>query len=112
MDWGRVFPRIRAALAPGAVLALVGRSDLPAPWHPELRALVPRYSTNRDYRPYDLVEELTSRGLLEVRGRLRTAPVDVTMTVDAVVERMHSRNGFSRARMSPEAAAEFDTAPA
>jgi hypothetical protein len=41
-------------------------------------------------------------------GKRRTAPVPVSQSIDAYVESIHSRNGFSRDRMTPEAAAGFD----
>jgi hypothetical protein len=56
----------------------------------------------------DLVEELTRRGLFRELGRRRTAPVALEQSVDDYVESFHSRNGFSRERMTPASAAEFD----
>ena len=98
-NWDIALPRIRDVLAGGAVLALAYRAEGPMPWDAELRTLIGRYSTNRDYAPYDIVEELTSRGFLEVLGRARTDDVPFTQTRDEYVDALHSRNGFSRTRM-------------
>ncbi|HET7034908.1 MAG TPA: class I SAM-dependent methyltransferase [Thermomicrobiaceae bacterium] len=107
MEWDIVLPRLRRVLAPGAVLALVGRTGR-EPWWDELLALIQRSSTNRDYEPYDLVAELTRRGLFRARGRRRTEPVAFRQSLADYVESIHSRNGFSRDRMTAEQAASFD----
>jgi SAM-dependent methyltransferase len=109
MDWDVVLPRIAAWLEPGALLAIVdGRALGPLPWDRELRALVAEHSTNRDFRPVDLVDELSRRGLFRETGRRRTAPVALAQSAADYVESFHSRNGFSRERMSARSAAEFD----
>lgn len=111
MDWPRVLPRIAGALAPGAVLAIVeGRVVMGVPWAAALEGLFPRFSTNRDYRPYDLVVELAARDLFREAGRRTTAPVAFAQAIDDYVESFHTRNGLSRERMGPAAAAEFDAA--
>ena len=68
------------------------------------------YSTNKHYRPYDLVQELTSRGLFEEVGRHETTPLPFTQSVDEYVKSFHSRNGFSRDRMGDDQLKEFDAA--
>ncbi|HEX9036048.1 MAG TPA: class I SAM-dependent methyltransferase [Ktedonobacterales bacterium] len=110
MEWSVVMPRLRGALAPGARLALVGRAEVPAPWTEEFFALIRRSSTNRDFQPYDLIEELTSRGLYEVEGGAQTEPVRFNQSIDVYIESIHSRNGFSRDRMTPADVAAFDAA--
>jgi SAM-dependent methyltransferase len=110
MEWSVVMPRFHAALGPGAVLAVFGDGWLPLPWEQELGLIITRYSTNQDFRRYDLIEELISRGLLAVADERWTAPAPFSQTVDAYVESFHARNGFSRARMPPDDAAAFDAA--
>lgn len=110
MEWDVVLPRLAGVLAPGAVLAIVNDALVPNPWDGDLQRLIDRFSTNRAYAPYDLIEELTSRGLFAEQGRRTTAPVPFAQSVDDYVESLHARNGFSRDRMAPDAAREFDDA--
>lgn len=111
MEWSVVFPWLVTALAPDGMLALVyGRDMRDVPWGPDLLALIPQYSTNQEYAPYDIVEELTSRGLFELVGTQRTAPQAHTLTVEDYIATFHTRNGFSPDRMTPEAREAFDAA--
>jgi hypothetical protein len=110
LTWETVFPKFVDSLSPSGVLAVISRE-----WN-RLRELRDRltpifaaYSTNRDYRPYDLIEELDQRGLFRTFGRLRTDPEPWSPTVDEYVECCHSQNGFSRERMG-ETAERFDQA--
>jgi hypothetical protein len=112
MDWDVVFPRLRAALAPSGVLAIVTVGAERAPWASDaLLPLITRYSTN-PYSPpaTGLVEQLEERGLFTVLGRARTETISFRQPVEEYVESWHARNGFSRERMRPDAAAAFDAA--
>jgi SAM-dependent methyltransferase len=108
MDWQRVFPAIRAVLAPRGSLAVLDRRLDTVPWWRALQPLIPRYSTNRDFQPYDLREELARRQLFHPEGRATTTPVLFSQSVEDYIESWHSRNGFSRDRMSVSRALEFD----
>jgi len=111
MDWGTVLARIAAALEPRGFLVLAdGRALVNMPWASELEKLIPKYSTNRDYRPYDLVAELTRRGAFREVGRSTTRCVPFDQPLVDYIESFHTRNGFSRERMIRERAAEFDQA--
>lgn len=109
MDWSIVLPRFKEALVPGGYLAIVSHDNtLPQAWYDVLHEIVPRYSTNKDFEPYDLIEELELRGLFQKVGEKATAPVPFVQSIDDYIESFHSRNGFSRERMGPEQAAAFD----
>ena len=109
MAWERVFPRFRETLTPAGLLAIVGMDVAPMPWwEGELLPVIRRYSTNRDFRPTDLVAELEARRLFVVQGEAYTKPVSFVQPVGDYVESFHARNGFSRERMTPESAAAFD----
>jgi SAM-dependent methyltransferase len=109
MEWNIVLPKIAKALQPGAVLALAERNYSGSmPWDSEIRQFIQKHSTNQEFRPYDLVSELTSRGLFREVGRHTTAPVPFSQSVSDHIESLHSRNGFSRDRMGAESAREFD----
>jgi SAM-dependent methyltransferase len=108
MEWEVALPRCHALLAPGAMLAIIEREEVPQPWFAQLVLLIQRYSTNTDFQPYNAVHELTSRGLFAVQGQRITVPVSFTQSIGSYIESIHSRNGFSRDRMEPGEAAAFD----
>ena len=113
MEWSSVLPRFRHLLHPGGFVALVGTASLDqVPWWQELLPVIQRFSTNRDFKPYDTVKELSDRGLFAVKGSARTEPETFTQSVFDYVESFHARNGFSRERMRPDHAAAFDAAVA
>jgi SAM-dependent methyltransferase len=110
MDWATLLPRLGAALAPGAMLALLTCRSLPEPWSAELTALIRRYSTNQKFRPVDTPQVLAERGAFELHGRHTTAPVIQRQSIDAYVESFHGRASFARERMAPGEADAFDAA--
>ena len=106
LDWDVVLPRFAQLLTPNGCLALTGEGGAQQPW--DAGPICARYSTNRDYQPYSLLHELTMRGLFEQVGTQRTAPMLWRQSVVDYVESFHARNGLSRERMTPAAAAAFD----
>jgi len=56
------------------------------------------------------VSLLESRELIRLGGQSQTEPVFHRQSVESYVESFHSRNGFSRARLSIQRAREFDDA--
>jgi len=74
MEWDRVLPAIRVALAPHGSLVVLDRRLDTVPWWTALRPLIPRYSTNSDFQPYDLLDELARRQLFHPAGRTTTTP--------------------------------------
>ena len=54
------------------------------------------------------MRELQERDLFERVGSRETEAIEVRQTLDDFVESYHSRNGLSRDRLTPEAAAAFD----
>jgi len=103
MEWSVVLPRFRDALTPRGVLAIVGQSNLSVPWQNDLQAIIDRLTTNRDYRPYNIIAELENRNLFRQIGRHQTPPLPFRQTVADYVESFHSRNGLSRDRMGADA---------
>ena len=94
----------------GAFLAIAsGRQEERSPWRDSLTEIIPRYSTNQDFEPYDLFEELESRSLFHIVGRHQSAPRHYRMQIRDYLEMIHSQNGFSRERMPAQAAAAFDS---
>ncbi|GCE21566.1 class I SAM-dependent methyltransferase [Dictyobacter kobayashii] len=108
MEWQLVLPLFHQLLTPHGFLALVGRGTEPNPWDQDLQALINRFSTNREYRPYDLIAELEQRHLFQPQGSFNTQPIPFVQSGEAYIHSIHSRNGFSRDRMDKEAAETFD----
>jgi ubiquinone/menaquinone biosynthesis C-methylase UbiE len=110
MDWHRTLPLFHRILTPHGYLAIVERGTERNPWDEELLRLIRQFSTNREYRPYDLIEELEKRQLFQAQGRLRTRSVLFTQSGEDYIRAIHSRNGFSYERMGQDMAQRFDEA--
>jgi hypothetical protein len=109
-DWAVVCRRIPEVVPSSALVLVEGRFEAASPWADGLASLVARYSTNRDFEPYDVVDELTSRGCLMLNGRTRLGPHRFRQAVNDYITCIHSRNGFSRDRMSSAEVDRFDAA--
>ncbi len=109
MDWGIALPRLQEVLIPNGYLAIIRRDTQPTAWYSELAEIIPTFSTNKKYQSFELVDELEIRGLFQKVGEKETQPVPFTQPVDDYIESFHSRIGFSRERMKPEMAADFDS---
>jgi hypothetical protein len=108
MQWEIVFPLFHRILTPHGSLAIVGRGAEHSLWDDELRSVIARFSTNREFRAYDLIEELEMRRLFQKHGSILTHPVSFVQSAEAYIQSIHSRNGFSRERMGEKAANAFD----
>ncbi len=106
-DWRVALPRVASALAARAELALIERAEAPTPWDKEMRALVPRYSTNHDFAPFDLIAALERDGVFEVTERWSSESQPFAQPIGEYLETIHSRNGFSMERMAPDDARKF-----
>ncbi len=108
MNWDIVLPRLHEVLTSKGCLAIIEQNTQPTAWHAELAEIIPKFSTNAKYQSYELVEELEMRGLFQQTGVKATQPIPFMQSVDDYIESFHSRNGFSRERMEPEMATQFD----
>ncbi len=109
MEWDIVLPLFQRILTPHGYLALVDRGDEKrSPWDAQFVEIVRRYSTNQEYQPFNLVEELEQRHLFVQEGSIRTQPIPFTQSVEDFIRSIHSMNGFSRQRMGEAAASAFD----
>jgi ubiquinone/menaquinone biosynthesis C-methylase UbiE len=108
MDWETVLPRFAAALEPDGFLALVNRDEYEAPWREALKPAYRAYSTNQNYRPYDVIHELEARGLFTKIGTWRTELIAFMPSIEEYIEYQHSRSSLSRERMDPAASQAFD----
>lgn len=104
MDWRTLFLNIRKWLKPGKFLCVVGRWYEDRYWWDEkFQSVITAYSTNREFKKYDIVEELKKSGYVTIVGTRKTKPVGFTQSVDDLIEAFHSRNGLSRDRMGASA---------
>jgi SAM-dependent methyltransferase len=111
MDWEIALPRFHDVLTPNGSLAIVGVDEADGePWTPAIRAIIPRYSTNPDFQPFDLIGEIERRRLFEKRGEYTTGPEPLVRSVSDFIEWFHSMSSFSRDLMTPEAVVAFDAA--
>ncbi|HRW10699.1 MAG TPA: hypothetical protein P5121_36610, partial [Caldilineaceae bacterium] len=111
MPWAQTLPRLAQTLSEKGYLALVEQRSSPDPWADELKPLFARYSMNRVFQPYNMgsvAEALETHELFRRAGVVETEPVRFSQPIDAWVEAIHARNGFSRDRMEPQQATEFD----
>lgn len=108
MEWSIVLPRFGAASSARAHVAIVERTWDDAPWRGALKAVIARWSTNREFRPYDVVEEVTRRGLFRTLGSRTLLGAHVDMTPDRFLDALHSQNGLARSALGPDRSAAFD----
>ncbi|MGH2351661.1 MAG: class I SAM-dependent methyltransferase [Chloroflexota bacterium] len=111
MQWGVVLPRLRTALAPGGLLAILNRDwDQPQALRDRLRPIFAQFSANKDYRPRNLLAELEQRELFRERGRRRCGPEPWHPTPEEYLLCRHSQNAFAREQMGSADVAAFDAA--
>jgi len=108
MDWETVLPRFAAALEPDGFLALVSRKEHEVLWGDSLKPIYSHYSTIRDWHPYNVVQELESRGLFRRVGKWESEPILFAQSVAEYIEALHSMSGFARERMDSAAISAFD----
>jgi ubiquinone/menaquinone biosynthesis C-methylase UbiE len=108
MEWDIVLPIFRRSLAPHGYLAIVERATERNLWNNDLQTLINQFSTNREYHPFNLIEELENRHLFQPHGMTQTPSVPFTQAGEEYIQSIHSRNGFSRERMGEEVARAFD----
>lgn len=110
MDWPVLMPRLGEMLTANGFLAIFENGQEPPPWQADLLPIIRRYSTIRDYTPFNLVSELVRLGRFTVHGSHTTAPVPFMQSVEAYIASFHGRSSFSHDRMTPADVAAFDVA--
>ena len=103
MDHEVLMPRLAAALAPGAVLAVVQLRCEPRPWDSPLAEVVTRYSTNPWYVPYDMIAAWEQDASFRRLGERDTAPVVFEQPLEDFVGAHHARSTLTRAHIDAEA---------
>ena len=108
--WDVALPLFAELLLPDGYLVIIGRKFARTAWSEELFQLIAQFSTNQDYQPYDLIDELEKRGLFHKQEEKSLQPVTFSQTIPDFLEALHSGKGLSRDRMPPENALAFDKA--
>jgi SAM-dependent methyltransferase len=109
-DWDILCSRLAQCRRSPILLVVEDRRELKSPWADELGALIAKFSTNQDFQPYDLIDELLSRSCYAVEGREVLGPESFAQSIDEYIASIHSRNGFSLDRMPVLASRTFDLA--
>ncbi len=110
MAWETIFPKFAQWLTPNGFLAIVHRDHFSTPWEEEYGKIRQQYSTYQNYKGYDLIEELSARGLFREVGVYQAEPQAVTRSIDDYINMAHSFSSMSLKYMTPENVAAFDDA--
>ncbi len=104
MNWEVLMPRLAGALTPGGMLAVVGPNEVDPlpPWDAELKTIIPRYSTAKNYVPFDMIPAWESAGLFREVGMVRTGPVAFEQTVAEYIAAFHANSTLTRAHIDAE----------
>lgn len=109
MPWEETFARIVPHLTPNAQLVVIEHGPIEMPWWDGVVGAIQRHSRKKNHDPkYSVVEAIRDRGLLDLGGTARTAPVIYHQKVADYVEQFHSTSSLARDLMTPEEAADFD----
>ena len=104
VDVDAALPRLRAALAPGAVMAIADTEAVHGDYWADLLAVVREYSEVTDHLETPaLVDSLSAAGRFVVEGRLRTDPMPVDQAIDDYIAMLHSTSTLARVRLGDRA---------
>ena len=96
MDWPVVFPKIKSLLSDKGYMAIVTRGyENKSWWTDDLTSLISKYSTNKDFESYKLIDEITQRGYFEIKEKMITKTIPFSQTVAELISAFQSRNGLS-----------------
>lgn len=109
-DWNVVFPRFRGALTKNGCLAVVDLEWEASGWRGAVAELIEEFSTNPDYRPYDMVQVWQKSGAFDKKGERKTTSATFREKPQDFVEFLHSMSSLTRSSMGEETAKRFDEA--
>jgi trans-aconitate methyltransferase len=109
MPWEETFARIVPHLTPTAQLVVIEHGPVDEPWSDDLVKVIERHSRKQNHDPkFSVVDAIRERGLLDLTGTARTAPVTYLQRVADYIEQFHSTSSLARDLMPADEAAEFD----
>lgn len=110
-DLPAVTRRLRAVMAPGAMIAVVDRTATVPGLRPALLPVIARFSRNQAFDPnHSATDELARRGLWRIQGEQTTHPTPFRQRVDDYVEALHSTATLARELLPHSELAAFDAA--
>lgn len=100
LDHEMALPRLRDALAPGAVMAVADTENVHGSYHDEVLSVIKEHSELDHHKETkDLMDDLRLAGRFVVRGHERTKPMAFEQTVDDYIEMLHSTSTLARVRL-------------
>ena len=110
MPWEETFARIVPHLTPNAQLVVIEHGPVDEPWWDDIVPVLERHSRKQNHDPkFSVVDAIRERGLLDLTGTTRTAPVTYHQRVDDYIEQFHSTSSLARDLMPADEAVTFDT---
>jgi ubiquinone/menaquinone biosynthesis C-methylase UbiE len=104
MEWHTILPRFAACLTPNGVLAVASvREPRAMPWSERLQEIIARYSTAKDYVPFDMIPAWENAGLFAKTGERETAPVMFEQPIEAFISAFHAMSTLTRAHIDSKA---------
>ena len=111
MPWEETFARIVPHLTPNAQLVVIEHGAVDEPWWDDIAQVLARHSRKKNHDPkFSVVEAIRERGLLDLTGTERTAPVTYHQRVADYIEQFHSTSSLARDLMPADEAVAFDDA--
>lgn len=108
MRWEATLGRLGQVITPRAMLVIVDHGYDDAPWDDALREVIVQHSRNPGYSAsFSMEAQLEQDGLLEIRGRHRTAPVAFRQRAEDYLEQLHSTSSLARELMPGAEVAAF-----
>ncbi len=108
LDLDAALPRLRDALAPGAVMATVDTENVHGPYHSEVLEVIKEHSELEHHtETKEMMEGLREAGRFTIEGQERTDPMSLEQSVDDYLEMLHSTSTLARVRLG-DRAARFD----
>ena len=103
MDYEVVLPRFRKALTERGVLAVVRLSEaVESAWDKEIKEITERYSTAKEYVPFDMITIWEEAQLYRRVGTWITKPAPFEQSIENFIAAFHAQSNLTRAHVDSE----------
>jgi SAM-dependent methyltransferase len=100
VDLDVALPRLRDALAPGAVMAIADTEPVHGAYWPDILAVVRAHSElDHHMETPEFVEGLQASGRFALDGQLHTEPTPFEQSIDDYIDMLHSTSTLARVRL-------------